>query len=240
MRGLWFKNNIFISLIAIIVDNRRGEILIAVAHPSEAEAVQKAVTGSGCGCEILVAGVGGASMSWALQKRFTSGTLPALVINPGIAGSYTTSLAPGDVVIPRSDCFADMGVDDNGTFLSLFSANMADPDRWPFSDGRIHCTGRSFDLLAKDYPVVTAATVNMASGSQQVIDRIRDAWNPDIETMEGAWLAYACAVMHIKWLSVRAVSNMVEPRNLKNWNIPLALSRLEKEMTGILRLIRTA
>jgi len=222
------------------VDNRRGEILIAVAHSSEAEAVQKAVSASGCECEILVAGVGGAAMSWALQKRFTSGPLPALVINPGIAGSYTPSLAPGDVVIPRSDCFADMGVDDNGTFLSLFSANMADPDRWPFSDGRIHCTGRSFELLAKDYPVVIAATVNMASGSQQVIDRIIDAWNPDIETMEGAWLAYACAVMHIKWLSVRAVSNMVEPRNLKHWNIPLALSRLEKEMTGILRIIRTA
>jgi hypothetical protein len=33
---------------------------------------------------------------------------------------------------------------------------------------------------------------------------------------------------------------MVEPRNLKNWNIPLALSRLEKEMTGMLRIIRTA
>lgn len=47
MSGLWFKNNIFISLIAIIVDNRRGDILIAVAHPSEAEAVQKAVTESG-------------------------------------------------------------------------------------------------------------------------------------------------------------------------------------------------
>jgi futalosine hydrolase len=240
MTGLLFKNNIFISLITIIMDNRRGDILIAVAHPSEAEALQKAVSDSGCGCEILVGGVGGASMSWALQKRFTSGTLPALVINPGIAGSYTPSLAPGDVVIPRSDCFADMGVDDNGTFLSLFSANMADPDRWPFSDGRIHCTGRAFELLAKDYPVVTAATVNMTSGSQQVIDRIIDAWNPDIETMEGAWLAYACAVMHIKWLSVRAVSNMVEPRNLKNWSIPLALSRLEKEMTGILRIIRTA
>ena len=95
-------------------------------------------------------------------------------------------------------------------------------------------------LLAKDYPVVTAATVNMTSGSQQVIDRIRKAWDPEIETMEGAWFAYACACHALKWLSVRAVSNMVEPRNLKNWNIPLALADLQKEMTGILRIIRTA
>jgi futalosine hydrolase len=240
MRGLWFKNNIFISLTVIIVDNSPADILIAVAHSSEAEAVEKALSATQCPCEILVTGVGGAAMSWALQKRFTSGPGPALVINPGIAGSYTPSLAPGDVVIPRSDCFADMGVDDNGTFLSLFSANMADPDRWPFSGGRIHCSGRPFDLLGKKYPVVTAATVNMASGSQQVIARIREAWNPDIETMEGAWFAYACAIMHIEWLSVRAVSNMVEPRNLKNWNIPLALRKLEKEMTEILKIIKTA
>jgi len=44
MSGLWFKNNIFISLIATKVENRRGDILIAVAHPSEEEAVQKAVS----------------------------------------------------------------------------------------------------------------------------------------------------------------------------------------------------
>ena len=102
------------------MDNRRGDILIAVAHPSEGEAVQKAISDAGCSCEILVTGVGGAAMSWALQKRFSSGTLPALVINPGIAGSYTSSIAPGDVVIPRSDCFADMGVDDNGYFPFTF------------------------------------------------------------------------------------------------------------------------
>ncbi len=44
MRGLWFKNNIFIRLKAIMMDDRRGDILIVVAHPSEAEAVQKAVS----------------------------------------------------------------------------------------------------------------------------------------------------------------------------------------------------
>ncbi len=219
------------------MDNNSGDILITVAHPSEAEAVEKAMSASQFKCEILVTGVGGAAMSWALQKKFSSGANPSLVINPGIAGSYIPSLAPGDVVILGSDCFADMGVDDNGTFRSLFNTSMADPDRYPFSGGRLHCSGVWFDLLGREYPVVTAATVNMASGSQPVIDRIREAWNPDIETMEGAWFVYACAITHREWLSVRAVSNMVEPRNLKNWNIPLALQKLEKEMTVIFKII---
>lgn len=219
------------------MDYKSGNILIAVAHPTEEEAVRCAVDASRCSCEIIVTGVGGAAVSWALQKRFSAGPLPALVIGAGIAGSYVSSHAPGDVVLVRSDCFADMGVDDNGDFRSLFRANLADPDSPPFRGGRIHCGGRWFDLLAATLPSVTGATVNMSSGSQTVIDRIRKAWDPDIETMEGAWLAYACEISRIPWLSVRAVSNMVEPRNLKNWDIPLALRRLQEEMTRITGLI---
>ncbi len=219
------------------MDYKSGNILIAVAHPTEEEAVRRAVDASRCSCEIIVTGVGGAAVSWALQKRFSAGPLPALVIGAGIAGSYVSSHAPGDVVLVRSDCFADMGVDDNGDFRSLFRANLADPDSPPFRGGRIHCGGRWFDLLAATLPSVTGATVNMSSGSQTVIDRIRKAWDPDIETMEGAWLAYACEISRIPWLSVRAVSNMVEPRNLKNWDIPLALRRLQEEMTRITGLI---
>jgi futalosine hydrolase len=219
------------------LDTIAGDILVAVAHASEAEAVGRAIDASRSVCEVLVTGVGGAAMSWALQKRFSSGARPSLVINPGIAGSYIPSLQPGDVVIPRSDCFADMGIDDNGTFTTLFSASLADPDRWPFSNGRIYSGGMWFDLLGRKYRFVNAATVNMSSGSQPVIDRIRKAWDPDIETMEGAWLAYVCAMTHIEWLSVRAVSNMVGPRDVKKWNIPLALNELEKAMSEILTII---
>ncbi len=220
------------------MDYASGEILITVAHPSEEEVVRQAVAATQQSCEIIVTGVGGAAMSWALQKRFALGPPPSLVLGAGIAGSYVTSITPGNVVIAGTECFADMGVDDNGEFLSLFRANLADPDKPPFSGGRIPCRGRWFDAVAAMLPVVTGATVNMSSGSQAVIERIRKCWNPDIETMEGAWLAYTCALSGIEWLSVRAVSNMVEPRNLKNWDIPLALKQLQAAMAQILDLIK--
>jgi len=219
-------------------DMRTGKILIAVAHPAEEEAVRHALADTLVECDIVVTGVGGPAMAWALQKRFSEGVSPSLVIGAGIAGSYNPSLDTGTVVLAGSDCFADVGLDDNGTFLPLFRSGMSGTDGYPFTEGWIHCSGRWFDLLAGTYRVVRAATVNMSSGSQAVIDRIRATWNPDIETMEGAWLAYLCAMSHIDWLSVRAVSNMVEPRNLKNWDIALALQKLQSAMTGILKLIR--
>lgn len=219
------------------MDSSCINMVIAVAHPSEHEAVEKAVKRCGSQAEIIVTGVGGAAMSWALQKRFSSGPLPLLVVNAGIAGSYVTELRPGDVCIPRSDCFADMGVDDNGSFIPVFKASLADPDAWPFSRGRITCSGKWFEIVCTKYPVVRAATVNMSSGSAPVIERIMKSWDPQIETMEGAWFAYTCAMSHVEWLAVRAISNMVEPRNLKKWDIPLALRNLEIAMTDILKTI---
>lgn len=263
-----------------VMNNGPGDILIAVAHPSEEEAVRRAALSAGCRCEVIVTGVGGAAMSWALQKRFslallprsqTSGkdssghtvsadtghtvyyraghtvysdagkqhpvSLPSVVIGAGIAGSYVDSITPGTVVVTSSDCFADMGVDDNGRFIPLFGAGLADANTPPFNAGRIPCTGKYFEIAAGIMPAARGATVNMASGSQAVIDRIIKAWDPEIETMEGAWLAYTCAMSGIPWISVRAVSNRVEPRNLKNWNIPLALQNLEEKMIQMLELI---
>ena len=215
------------------------DILFVVAHSSEAAAVSKAISSAGCECGLLVTGVGGAAMSWALQKRFAEGPMLQLTINAGIAGSYPGSLKPGDTVIPVSDCFADMGVDDNGLFVSIFRANLADPDEPPFTGGRILCSNRWTVAACTLYPGVTAATVNMASGSLPVIERIRREWNPDIETMEGAWFAYTCAVNKVEYMSLRAVSNIVEPRDTKKWDIPLALVNLETAVAGILNIFRS-
>ena len=236
------------------MNNGSGPVLIVVAHPSEEVAVWRAADAASFPCEVIVTGVGGAAISWALQKRFAEGglhaghrsgtlaaepgyiSLPSVVIGAGIAGSYSPAYPPGTVVITSSDCFADMGVDDNGGFISLYGAGLADPDAPPFSGGRILCTGWWFDLAAGLLPAVAGATVNMVSGSQPAIDRIRETWTPDIETMEGAWLAYTCAMAGVPWIAVRAVSNMVEPRNRGNWDIPFALRSLEERMTQLLKL----
>ncbi len=255
-----------------------GTIYIVVAHPTEGEAVSRAASRAGCGCEVVVAGVGGAATSWVLYRIIgaivppgnglrpgimaaplpapipvpVSGTAappvaeyrpagslppPSLIIGAGIAGSYTSDLAIGSVVVTASECFADMGIDDNGSFRSLFDSGLADPDEPPFTGGRLLCSNRWFEAAATELTAVRGATVNTATGTCEAAARIRGGWDPQIETMEGAWLAYACMMAGVPWLGVRAISNMVEPRNTANWNIPLALERLQEEMTTLLRMI---
>lgn len=46
--------------------------------------------------------------------------------------------------------------------------------------------------------------------------------------MEGAAFFFACNRFKIPCLQLRSVSNYMEKRNVKNWNIPLALRLLNE------------
>ncbi len=215
----------------------KESILIVVAAEVEAEAIRHHMVSQITGCEVIVTGVGGINMAWALQKRLASGPLPRLVINAGIAGTYLPTIKKGDVVLAATDCFADLGIDDNGSFKTLFTVGLANPDLFPFKSGRIYCNNQWLEKLKGTFQLVDAATVNMASGSDEIIARIKSEWNPAIETMEGAYFAYVCSRAGVPYICLRAISNPVEPRNVKNWDIPVALNSLSEAFKIVLELI---
>ncbi len=86
---------------------------------------------------VLVTGVGSIATAWTLTKLFSSDLKPDLAINAGIAGSYKTKIKTGEVVIPVSDCFADAGIETGDGFKTLYESGLEDPDRFPFTGGRI-------------------------------------------------------------------------------------------------------
>ncbi len=55
--------------------------------------------------------------------------------------------------------------------------------------------------------------------------------------MEGATFFYICTGEKIPFLALRSISNRVEPRNKKNWNIPLALDNLSEKLKEIILLL---
>ena len=80
--------------------------------------------------------------------------------------------------------------------------------------------------LIRKLPEVKGITVNTVHGNLNSINKIIKQYNPDVETMEGA--AFIHAANEFKWpaLQLRAVSNLVEVRNIKNWDLPLAIKKL--------------
>jgi futalosine hydrolase len=181
----------------------------------------------------LVTGVGSVATAWAMTKIFSSGVKADLAINIGIAGSFRDDLPVGEVVVPVSDCFADAGVETGSGFLTLAEAGLVDPDAFPFKSGRIFSDNRFVSRAGRLLCPVNAITVNTSTGTQKNIKLISERYHPDIETMEGAAFFYVCSRENIPFLAIRAVSNMVEPRNREKWNISLAINNLSEKF-GVL------
>lgn len=182
--------------------------------------------------EIFISGIGIPLTTYSLTKKVISGKYD-LIINAGICGSYNDDLIIGDCVSVILDEFADIGtVYGDNSFKTLFEEGLLEPDKKPFNSGKLYNPLKS--NIDTELPKVTAITVNSVSGNKDQIKYRKEKFNPDIESMEGAAIAFVCIKEKVSLLQIRAISNKVEERNKDNWNIPFALDNLIDELFRIL------
>jgi futalosine hydrolase len=186
----------------------------------------------------LVSGVGSMSTAWSLQNWINLNGKPDLAINAGIAGAFGDNISIGDVVMPVSDCFADLGVEDGEDFMTLFESGLTQPDEFPFKNGVLYADDFYIDRFKNLVKPVKAITVNTATGSEHSMIRLMKKFNPDIETMEGATFFYICCREKIPFLALRSISNRVEMRDTKKWNISLAINNLSEKIKEILLMLQ--
>jgi futalosine hydrolase len=182
--------------------------------------------------DVLVTGAGGIFMAYHLTKILGSVNYD-LAVNIGIAGSFDYFLEQGFVVNVVQDQFADMGIEEKGEFYTLGEKEMMDENSYPFTDEILRSLG-NFEIEEIESLIpVKAVTVNTLHGSKESIKRIKEKFNPEIETMDGAAFFYVCLSEKIPFLQVRAISNFVEIRRIENWNIPLAIDNLTDTVIAI-------
>lgn len=181
---------------------------------------------------LLVTGVGLTATAFAIGQALAMHKYD-LAINAGICGALDHNLAIGDVVHVVSEEFGDVGAEDSdGSFLSAFDLGLASPAQPPFSNGRlVNPAGADHEFL----PAVKGVSVNKVHGAEASLATFRQRSDAQVESMEGAAFFYACLMANMPFLEIRSISNYVEPRNKENWNIPLAIDRLNAvlvEMIG--------
>jgi futalosine hydrolase len=81
---------------------------------------------------------------------------------------------------------------------------------------------------------VHGITVNTVHGDEDSIDKISTAFKAEVETMEGAAFFYACRMMDVPCIQLRAISNYVERRNKAAWKLGLAINQLAEETLYLL------
>jgi futalosine hydrolase len=150
------------------------------------------------------------------------------ILNLGICGSFSETLAPGSLVNVNEDCFADFGAEDETGFLKASTLGLMDPMAYPFNRGLLYNSPGKYDALLRSLPSVRGITVMRVTGSEHTAAMWRRLYQARIESMEGAAFFYVCRMENATFAQVRAVSNDVGKRDRSSWDIPAAMFSLSE------------
>src|SRR4051812_9224966 len=84
--------------------------------------------------EVLISGVGTPVTIYHLVKKLMQDNYD-LVIQAGIAGSFSKKVKKAEVVLVKRDAFANVGVEEMGEFKTIFELGFADKNKHPFNGG---------------------------------------------------------------------------------------------------------
>lgn len=171
----------------------------------------------------LVTGIGSTSMAFALA-RFPSAKFLDLAIHLSVSGSFRPDLTNGSLVEVTSECWGDLGAEDSdGGMLDAFQLGLQDPNRQPYTNGRIAKMKATPPSLL---PEVHGLTVQCVTGTETRRKCLHDKFGADVESMEGMGFFYAARMMDLPFLSIRSISNQVGARDRSKWELDLAVSAL--------------
>lgn len=202
-------------LIMTAVDAERNAVLRGLGHLPESLKP-----------DILLAGVGPIAAAVNTAKALAAHPYE-LVISAGIGGGFPGIAGIGSLVVADQIIAADLGVETAEGFCRLedlgFGLTQVPAD--------LDLSCRLFERLRKSAlpahqgPILTVST---ASGTEKSAARLA-ARIPGAaaEAMEGFGVALAAQDFGVPILEIRAISNLVGPRNRADWKIKEALAVLE-------------
>jgi len=166
---------------------------------------------------------------------------PDILILFGIGGAYAEA-GVGDVVIAVSENYGEEGVmtPDGWKPMEFTGFPLLKNDLDYFNT---FAMDRKLSQLAfkvsKDIGLKVHSgnfiTVSQCSGTRKTGEIIRERFNGICENMEGAAVAHICAKYAVPMIEIRGISNIIEDRDLKKWNIPLAVSNCNKAVNELVR-----
>ena len=198
-------------------------VLIVAATDFEIEAFIQQKTKA----DILITGVGIPATIYHLTKKLLAKNYD-LVIQAGIAGTFTEKFNLTEVVAVKEDCFADIGIEEKGKLHTLFDNGFLKKNEFPFTDGKL--VNQSKILENNFLPKVNAVTVNKVSDDAFQNKMALEKFGSEIESMEGAAFHYVCLQQKINFLQLRSISNFVGERDKSKWKMQDAIENLNNEL----------
>ncbi|MEY4668134.1 MAG: hypothetical protein RL518_833 [Pseudomonadota bacterium] len=180
---------------------------------------------TGARCDFLVSGVGPVACGVHLSRALASGRYRR-IIQAGIGGSFAPEVPIGSVVVVSEEVFGDLGAENHGSFLDLFEMGLLSKDQVPYRDGVLVAPESDLPSL-QGLRRVRSVTLSRVLSEERSIAWIKERYAPQVANMEGAALFYSALLHEVPFLSIRAISDMVGPRDRGSWRIAEAVSALD-------------
>jgi futalosine hydrolase len=192
---------------------------------------------AGSEIECLVHGIGSGSTSYHLTHRLCKSSFD-MVLQTGIAGSYTNGPMLGESVIVAHDRYADLGIEENGCYIPLEKMGFASFNKHPFNNGQL-INPWIEKMNEVDVRLVSGATVNLVHDDVNRTQKLVDQFNPEIETMEGAAFHQVCMMENVPFLQIRGISNVVGVRDKTEWIVHQAIQSATVLVEDVLMKLKT-
>lgn len=195
---------------------------------------------------LCISGMGKVNAAHTATLMLTRFDPEALVVF-GIGGAYPSSGARiGDIAIATEEIAGDEGVltregfKDTG-YIGIPLLKTAKSEvyvTYPASEPLVHRSVQSIGALRKpgqgEIHVGSFVTLSTCTGTTARAKELEERYHGLCENMEGAAVAQVAALHGIPWLEVRGISNIVEDRDLKKWDIPKAAGAAQQAVQHIL------
>ncbi len=186
------------------------------------------------GLLFLETGIGALNTYASLVKSHLNTPIDR-VLQIGIAGAYPSARKEvrvlGTPVVIEKEIIGDLGAQDSDSFLSMEDLELG---RLKYYESKcIPVFNDLFGETLKTLPVVSGATVNMATGTESTGTFRAEKYGVEVESMEGAGALKFGQDFSIPVLQIRSISNIATTRNRESWDIVSALKTL-RNLCGVL------
>lgn len=161
----------------------------------------------------------------------------------GIGGAYPDSdLGIGDIAVAKIENYAEEGVlTENGwrpmDFLGfpLLKNEREYYNTFPLDDRMAKLAADASKNCGFNVRTGNFVTVSQCSGTRESGALMKKRFNGLCENMEGAAIAHICALYGIRMIEIRGISNIVEDRDMKKWDIEKAALTCNKAVIELMR-----
>jgi futalosine hydrolase len=196
-----------------------------------------------------VSGIGktnASRMTTTIIERFS----PRIIINFGVGGAYPSSgLGIGDIAIAEEEIYGDEGIlfEDGLKSVELIGFPLLKKGRkkyfneFPLDKRLIKKAVDAARTTQLSSPITVKSghflTLSTCTGTLKRARELENKFHAICENMEGAAVTHVCTSYGIPVVEIRGISNAVEDRDRKKWDIKLAADNCQKVVMEFLRIL---